>query len=207
MVFGDNVRARTAARALPRTPTQRGREEERKRKRKRKRMEKTSNGNHTPITPPPFHPTPNHHRHSTMTQSCHKNTTPNQQCCDSKHKGRGNARGSETMQGARPSPNTGITAPHPRHSTRVTGQTKGDANTQTRGTASQHPPFHCYATHHRYATPPSIVAPPTTTVRGERTEDTPPNEQHIGTRTTTHHTPQQRTAHDMTAVLSSTAMG
>lgn len=34
MVFGDNVRARRAARALPRTPTQRGREEEERGERK-----------------------------------------------------------------------------------------------------------------------------------------------------------------------------
>lgn len=53
MVFGDNVRARMAARALPRTPTQRGRE-----RTKERQEDKTSNENYTPITPitpPPFH--------------------------------------------------------------------------------------------------------------------------------------------------------
>lgn len=58
-----------------------------------------------------------------------------------------------------------------------------------------------------YGTPPSTMAPPSTTVRGERTEDTPPHEQH-------RHTPTTRTPHtwrgtvrDMTAVLASTAVG
>ena len=50
MVFGDNVRARIAARALPRTPQQRGREKKRKRKKKRKRNNETITS-----TPPPFH--------------------------------------------------------------------------------------------------------------------------------------------------------
>lgn len=47
MVFGDNVRARKAARALPRTPTQRRKEED-------KKEEKTVNQHYTPhtITPP-----------------------------------------------------------------------------------------------------------------------------------------------------------
>jgi hypothetical protein len=49
MVFGDNVRARGAARALPRTPT-RQREEEGKQR-------KTNNKTTTPSHTPPFHPT------------------------------------------------------------------------------------------------------------------------------------------------------
>ena len=59
----------------------------------------------------------------------------------------------------------------------------------------------------RYATHPSAMAPPSTTVRGERTEDTPPHEHHRHTLTT--HTPPtwQRTVHDTTAALMSTAAG
>jgi hypothetical protein len=60
MVFGDNVRARKAARALPRTPTQ---------KEKKKEEKKEKNGlQQTHHHPPPFCPNTNHHRHSTMTQ-------------------------------------------------------------------------------------------------------------------------------------------
>ena len=56
MVFGDYVRARMAARALPRTPAQEEEEEE-KRRRQGRRVTR-------PHTPPPFHHTP--HR-NTMT--------------------------------------------------------------------------------------------------------------------------------------------
>ena len=83
MVFGDNVRARRAARALPRTPTTRKEEEEEERGRERKREEEeTGNnepGHHTahPITHPAI-PIPhiNHHRHSTTdTPLTEKHTT------------------------------------------------------------------------------------------------------------------------------------
>lgn len=39
-------------------------------------------------TPHALPPNTNHHRYSTMTQPCHKDTTLNQQYCDNKHKGR-----------------------------------------------------------------------------------------------------------------------
>ena len=39
----------------------------------------------------------NHHRYSTMTQPCHKDTTLNQQCCDSKHKEKGGAEKQDTF--------------------------------------------------------------------------------------------------------------
>ena len=74
MVFGDNVRARRAARALPRTPTA---------KRKRRREEEDT-PSHLP-SPTALPPNTNHHRYSTMTQPCHKHTTLNQQYCDNGH--------------------------------------------------------------------------------------------------------------------------
>ena len=60
MVFGDNVRARKAARALPRTPTQIGRG--RKRGKQRKTNDKTTHS-HSHSHPPPFH---------TLTTQCDK---------------------------------------------------------------------------------------------------------------------------------------
>lgn len=62
MVFGDNVRARTAARALPRTPTQ---EEEKEENKKDKRE------NHTPSHhrhPPNIKPSPPFHNDTTLSQ-------------------------------------------------------------------------------------------------------------------------------------------
>lgn len=123
-----------------------------------------------------------------------------------------NRRGNRTTQGEQGSmkahqPRRGCHfTPAPRHSTRPPSERRGDANTPTgdtdirRGvsnTAALHSPCH----------PPSTTAPPSTTVRGERTEDTPPHEQHRHTPTT--HTPhtRQRTVHETTAVLASTAMG
>ena len=47
----------------------------------------------------------------------------------------------------------------------------------------------------RYAAPPSTMAPPTTTTRGERTEDTPPHEQHR--HALTHITPQHLATHSV----------
>ena len=68
MVFGDNVRARRAARALPRTPTA-------KEKKKKEEEDKTSNENYTPITPPPFH-NPQHNA-TRQDMHCH-HTLPSQ---------------------------------------------------------------------------------------------------------------------------------
>lgn len=144
MVFGDNVRARRAARALPRTPQQ-----EKKRKRRqereteRRKRQATRPHTLTPLTaiphtttqcntaqqdnthhntqrvdsrqqtPHTLLPNTNHHRHSTMTYPCHKDTTLNQQCCDSKHNGE--EKKSKTKH-ALPSHNT------LRHSTTQTGK-------------------------------------------------------------------------------------
>ena len=110
MVFGDNVRARWAARALPRTPTQRGRRRQREEEDKHETMHShtlsppfhnpqhsttrqhthhthkewtVNSGHHTP-----FHPHTNYHRYSTITQPCHKDTALNQQCRDREHKQR-----------------------------------------------------------------------------------------------------------------------
>lgn len=111
MVFGDNVRARKAARALPRTPTQKGRE--RKRDRKTRQATRTTHPPHhrhstthnimrqdktrTVITtrwyadsilhtPHALLPNTHHHHYSPITQPCHKDTAPNQQCCDREHR-------------------------------------------------------------------------------------------------------------------------
>lgn len=80
MVFGDNVRARRAARALPRTPTSKEEEEE------RQRREETKKANNETAHPTALPHNTNHHRYSTKTPPCHKNTTLNQQCCDNEHK-------------------------------------------------------------------------------------------------------------------------
>lgn len=62
-----------------------------------------------------------------MTQTCHKDTHLNQQCCDSKHnEGQDNARGSRTIRNASPNPNTGHHhTRHPRHSARPPSKRKG----------------------------------------------------------------------------------
>ena len=52
----------------------------------------------------------NHHRYSTMTQPCHKNTTLNQQCCDSKHKEKGGQKNKTRSTHHRTSPPTTHTA-------------------------------------------------------------------------------------------------
>lgn len=157
MVFGDNVRARRAARALPRTPREKEKEEEDKRR------------NHTPPSPP-------FHNHTPLPQ-----TRPplNQQCCDSKHKGgsgkeeteddtvplhqtpphfpthntqhkgkQDNARGSETAQGAGPTED-GAPQQHmpPHHSTGPPHEQEGRTRTPS-GEAND------TATPQRYATPP-----------------------------------------------------
>ena len=72
----------------------------------------------------------------------------------------------------------------PRHSIRPQDKRQGGHQHTDGGhqhTAALHSP--CHPTIH-YATPPSTTAPPSTTTRGERTEDTPPHEQHRHTLTT-----------------------
>ena len=96
---------------------------------------------------------------------------------------------------------------HSRHSTGPLSKRKGDTTRKTGDTAQHSRPSLTMPPTIRYAAPPSTMAPPSTTTRGERTEDTPPHEQHRHTPTT--HTPHTRqgTVHDMTAVLAGTAMG
>ena len=156
VVFGDNVRARKAARALPRTPTHK-----RKRKREDKRRE-----------PPPrttvLLPNTNHHRHPTMTQPCHKDTTLNQQWCDNKHtQGWDDTRGEQDNASASPNPNTGHhthTTPAIQHGHHANGR---GAPTRRRGGQRHCRPSITMPPHHHNATPPSTTAPPTTTARGE----------------------------------------
>ena len=194
-MFGDNVRARRAARALPRTPI---REEE----------EKEEEEQREPCTPHttaiPSHL--NHHRHSAMTHSCHKTRRLNQQCCDNEHKdgeerrgrlqdgGQDNTKGDRTKTRGHHAPHT--TAIQQGHRTNETG----DANIKregqhrsTRPSTSRHPPLQCHPTIHD--------GHPSTTARGRRIEDTPPH------KTTDRHTPPTphdmatRQQHDRTAVL------
>lgn len=139
MVFGDNVRARRAARALPRTPTQKERRRE-ERKGDKKYIHHTYLSHHrrstthtqcdmtcTTTTAHTTHEEPtatvgttrplrpprtNHHRHSAITQPCHKDTHPNQQCCDSEHnEGQHDARESGTTQVPDPSEHGDTTQP------------------------------------------------------------------------------------------------
>lgn len=65
----------------------------------------------------------------------------------------------------------------------------GDADTQTGSQQHCRPSLTMPPTIHD-GTPPSTTAPPSTNVRGERTEDTPPHEHHRHTPTT--HTPHTR---------------
>lgn len=60
------------------------------------------------------------------------------------------------------------------------------------------PPFPHHATHHHNDAPPSTMAPPTTTVRGEWTEDTPPHERrrHALTTRTPQHLAENSARHD-----------
>ena len=105
MVFGDNVRARMAARALPRTPTQRGR------RRERRRGEEGRRRDHTPHTPP--------------SRSPHSNTATQQH----KEKGDSTTRGNvmqkedRTMRNAGSNPKTGNTM-------KRTGTTQDKGTTQ-----------------------------------------------------------------------------
>lgn len=217
MVFGDNVRARWAARALPRTPPTK-RQRRKTERRRRRRQATRPHPPHTPpfhtpqhsttkqdmhcrhnkvvcrqYPPPPprapaFLPHTNHHRYSTMTQPCHKDTPQTN-----------NAVTADTLKGGTMQERTRRckvpdsirrrgTTTHPRHSMRPPRKLKGDANTQTEASTTapalhspRHPPRH--ATHH------PTIAPPTTTTRGEWTEDTPPHKDHTDTHP---HTPQGR---------------
>ena len=63
MVFGDNVRARKAARALPRTPHTK---KKRKKEKKEENKEDKQRELHAPVTPALL-PNTNHHRYSTTT--------------------------------------------------------------------------------------------------------------------------------------------
>ena len=67
------------------------------------------------------------------------------------------------------------------HQTNETGRRykhEGDTTRRQGGTPSQYPPFIRHATPRRHATPPSAMPPPTTNVRGEQTQDTPPHKDH-----------------------------
>lgn len=111
-------------------------------------------------------------------------------------------KGDWTMRSAGSNPKTGNTTKktgttqdkgeqhsthHSRHSTGPPRKRKGDSTHKT-GRPTTQPPFTHHATHHPLCHPPSTTAPPTTTTRGEQTEDTPPHEHHRHTLTT--HTPQ-----------------
>ena len=178
MVFGDNVRARIAARALPRTPTQRRERKEGGRQ--------DSNKNYTPITPPPFHnpqhnttkqdktctvvttrrhadsirhplptthylhtaflPNTNYHRHSPITQPCHKDTTLNQQRYDREHKRWEGEKESRAQFPHRTSPPTTNTTTQDRRETETiregTEQRAGEQDNARCQTQSEHEATH-----------------------------------------------------------------
>nr|DAQ71888.1 MAG TPA: hypothetical protein [Caudoviricetes sp.] len=74
MVFGDNVRARRAARALPRTPTQRGKGGEERKKGRGEDRATRPHTHHTAAIPQPtthdgFTASTRHHRLSAPTQT------------------------------------------------------------------------------------------------------------------------------------------
>lgn len=104
-----------------------------------------------------------------MTQPCHKDTTLNQQCCDSKHKGRkeaNNTRGSRTTQDAGPNPNMGITAhttpaiQQDHHANRRGTPTHRRGHRHSTGRPATLPPFNRHATHPPH-TRPTIHDSPT----------------------------------------------
>lgn len=127
----------------------------------------------------------------------------------------GNTRRTGTMRGV-PAPiqrqghhATHRAPPFNRTTTQTEGgrqHTDGDTAHKTGRPATQ-PPFTHHATHHPLCHPPSTTAPPTTTTRGERTEDTPPHEHHTHTLTTHTARPDRQQCTTRTAVLASTAMG
>lgn len=121
---------------------------------------------------------------------------------------------SKTMQGARPNPNTGTTHTPPRHSIGPQGKQQGgrqhtdgdtDIQREVSNTAAPHSPCH----------PPSAMPPhhpqqphPPPRRGGEHTEDTPLHEHRRHTHSPpAHRSTRQGTLCDMTAVLTSTAMG
>ena len=127
MVFGDNVRARMAARALPRTPTQKGRRRE-----KREQRRQATRTTH-PITPPPFCPTqtittipqrynPDRKAHHVINNAVTANTLKGGMTQGEQN----NTKGSRTTQCAEPNPNTGHhNTHHTRHSTRPLDERQG----------------------------------------------------------------------------------
>lgn len=201
MVFGDNVRARRAARALPRTPIQRGRGRGRKRRQEGMGNEITPSPtaipHHTPHnkerqehnTPrpstalPPSSPHTQHH-HNTQKNKTHKDREHHEE-------NGGNTKGGHH--------NTTRHHPSTRPPTHRRGghqHTDGDANDTAALQSSCHPPSND-------GTPPPTTAPSSWWMRGEWTEDTPPHE-HLGDyspRTTGH---GNKTVHDTTAVLTTT---
>ena len=78
-MFGDNVRARWAARALPRTPTHKKEKEKEEEDREDKQRELHTH--HPPPFQPTHKPSPLFHNDTPLTRRHH----PKQQHCDSKH--------------------------------------------------------------------------------------------------------------------------
>lgn len=83
-----------------------------------------------------------------------------------------------------------MTPQHTRHSTGPPNKRKGNADNRREGQHNSTRPSLTMPPTIRYATPPSTMAPPSTTTRGGQTEDTPPHEQHRHALTT--HTPHTR---------------
>ena len=105
-------------------------------------------------------PNTTHHRYSTMTQPCHKDTPLNRQCCDGEHErrkrgeGRQCKRDKNNMKGRTQSEHGDNThPPHPPFN-RATEQTEGEpqhtdgGRRHSTGSPATQPPFTHHATHH-----------------------------------------------------------
>lgn len=126
----------------------------------------------------------NHHRHSTMTQPCHKDTTLNQQCCDSEHtEGWDDTRERDNTKTGNTTTHTTPALQQDRHAT-----TRGDTDVRREG--------QCNSTRLSIAMPPRHTMPP----RHPQCPHPPPR---MGegrrriphrTKTTDEHTPTHTTA-------------
>ena len=191
MVFGDNVRARRAARALPRTPTQ---EEEEKRKGKENKTRRTRRDERQdPDTKTPPQ-TNNAVTANTISGARVKRRKENNRVLSPhtppliQHTPPLNHRPPHHFSRAHPTNNKDTNDRTGQHSNNRQGWSVMRPHSHIHATPRQHtPPFHCHATPPHDSTPPSTMPPPTTTVRGEQTKDTPPHEHHRQTHTP--HTP------------------
>lgn len=143
MVFGDNVRAHRAARALPRTPTQKRKEKERRGERREQRKQATrTNGreeqDHTP--PLPITHTP-HAQHCALAHHTTALPLPHNKHGNTKQGRSGDTTTPPAIQHGHPTNRKGTTIPN-----------KGDTNIRREG--------HHHSTRPSFTMPPHLVMPP-----------------------------------------------